>query len=212
MPADPHLSTPVYAPGTVRALLPTDHVTPATRAALLARLAPPPATMPRFLDAATFATFAAICARLVAPVEAETAAALAAQVDARLATGGGDGWRYATMPPDGDAYRQGTRGVDALARARFGVAFPALDAARQDVLLHAVQRGEVSGEPWDAFPAARFFEEVLAEVALYFYSDPLTQEEIGYVGMADAHGWQAVALDARAPHEPLPLEEGSARE
>lgn len=205
MPTDPRVSTPVYPPGTVRALLSTDHVTPQTRAALLARLEPSSDAAPRFFDPETFATFAAICARLVAPVEDAVARSLAAQVDARLAEGGGDGWRYAAMPPDGEAHRRGTQGVESLARYRFGASFHALEAAQQDALLREVQRGDVRGAPWDVLPAARFFEEVLAEVVYYFYSDPLVQEEIGYVGMADAHGWQAMALGTREAREPLPV-------
>ncbi len=205
MPTDSQLSTPVYPPGTVRALLATSHVTPQTRAALLARLEPPLDAAPRFFDGETFAVFAAVCARLVAPVENAVALSLAVQVDGRLAAGGGDGWRYAAMPPDGEAYRRGTQGVEALARTRFSASFHALEAAQQDAILRDAQRGNVTGEPWDTLPAARFFEDVLAEVAQYFYSDPLVQEEIGYVGMADAHGWHAITLDTREAREPLPV-------
>ena len=73
-------------------------------------------------------------------------------------------------------------------------------------LLHgAVQRGEAPGESWSVVPAARFFEELLAECVEGYYSAPAAQDEIGYAGFADAHGWQAVGVDQLQTHEPRSL-------
>jgi hypothetical protein len=69
-----------------------------------------------------------------------------------------------------------------------------------------VQRGDVEGGVWDTLPAQRFFEELLAEAVECYYSHPLAQEEIGYVGMADAHGWQAISLNRLEPWEPRAVE------
>ena len=191
-----------YPPGTVRALLASDLVTPGTRAVLLARLDAPPAPGPRALDAAAFAILRAVCARLVPQPERPAPIDLAGAVDGRLARGEGKGWRFATMPPDAEAYRRGLHGVDACARATFGVPFVVLAGRDRDDVLGAVQRGAVSGAEWDGLPPERFFEELLAEVVECYYSHPLAQEEIGYAGFADAHGWQAIGLDRLAPHEP----------
>ncbi len=202
MRADADAPLPVYPPGTVRALLKTDLVTPPTHAAIQARLAPSDAATPRFFDAETFATLRAACARLIPQHDRSSPVDLAGAIDARLADGKGDGWRYAVMPPDGTAYRLGLHGLDECARARFGAPFHGLDATRQDEILAATQQGEAEGEAWRRVSAHRFFEELLAEVAECYYSDPLTQEEIGYVGMADARGWQAIGLDQREAWEP----------
>lgn len=51
--------------------------------------------------------------------------------------------------------------------------------------------------------AALYFEELLALVVDIYYAHPLASEEIGYTGMADAHGWQAIGLDERETHEPV---------
>jgi gluconate 2-dehydrogenase gamma chain len=202
MRADADAPLPVYPPGTVRALLKTDLVTPPTHAAIQARLAPSGAATPRFFDAEPFATLRAACARLIPQPDRSSPVDLAGAIDARLADGKGDGWRYALLPPDGTAYRLGLCGLDECARARFGAPFRDLDATRQDEILTATQLGEAEGDSWCRVPARRFFEELLAEIAERYYSDPLTQEEIGYVGMADARGWQAIGLNQREAWEP----------
>ncbi len=68
--------------------------------------------------------------------------------------------------------------------------------------MRQVQRGRASGAAWRTLPSHRFFEELLAEVTEAYYSHPLAQEEIGYTGMADAHGWQHVSLNDLESWEP----------
>jgi hypothetical protein len=165
-------------------------------------LEPRPAAEPHFFDSLTFHTLRAVCDRLIPQAGRADPVDLAAALDERLADGACDGWRYASMPPDEDAYVRGLHGVNEAAQAQFSVDFVALDTEQQDQVLLHVQRGDAQGTTWDTVPAERFFEELLAELCECYYSDPLTQEEIGYVGMADAHGWQAIALNQRAAHEP----------
>lgn len=198
----------MYPPGTVRALLDTDHVTGVTRDVLQSRLAAltAPATPTRFFDTQTFQALRAACARLIPQSDRSCLVDLARQIDQRLADGDGNGWRYDSLPPDGEAYRRGLRGLDESADALFGQAFTALDGPRQDQVLAAVQRGDAPGEIWATMPPDRFFEELLAELCEWYYSDPLSQEEIGYVGMADASGWQEVGLNQLMPHEPRALD------
>jgi len=197
-----------YPVGTVRALMDTDLVTPPTRAALSARLDFLPPAAPLFFTADEMATLVAALGRLFADSVQPDANYLAATVDARLAGGGGDGWRYDDMPPDGAAARLGLHGLDQAARARFGADFAALDAPRQDEVLTAVQGGDVPGETWQTVPPGRYFEELLAEASEAYYSHPVAQEEIGYVGMADAPGWTRLGLNEREAREPLPMASG----
>ena len=195
----------IYPTGTVRALLPTDLVTSATRDVLQGRLDESPDALPRFFTAPEFSLLQAVLARLFADPQAPTARVLALCIDARLADGKSDGWRYDALPPDADAARRGLRGLDQTAEALSMSGFAALDAARQDAVLAAVQEGNPAGDIWKTLPAARFFEELLAEATEAYYSHPLAQEEIGYVGMADARGWTRVAMNERESWEPLPL-------
>lgn len=196
-----------YPPGSVRALLSTDLVTPPTRAALLARLAPLPSYTPRCFDAQQFGTLRAACDRLIPQAHRADPIDLAAAIDERLTASEGNGWRYAALPPDADAFVQGIQGLDETARALFGQGFVALDDEQQDAVLTAVQRGEAHGTTWTNLSPTRFFEELLTELCECYYSDPLTQEEIGYVGMADGQGWQQIGLDQREAHEPEALGE-----
>lgn len=209
-----------YPRGTVRALVETYFVTPATREVIKSRLVPddaPPLadSKPRFFDAEAFDTLRAACARLIPQAGRPHPVDLAGAVDERLANGHCDGWRYSQMPPDGEAYRRGLQGLNESARVMFGMAFYELDASNQDEVLLAVQRHEAQGQTWKTLPARRFFEELLAELNECYYSDPSAQEEIGYVGFADAHGWQAIGLNELEAHEPRAVEDappGEARD
>lgn len=191
-----------YPAGTVRALLDTDLVTRPTRDALRARLERHGAGRGHFFDPGALTTLRAACARLVLPPHREEPIDLASCIDQRLADAAGNGWRYDTMPPDSEAYRTGLAGLDQTARLRYGGAFHELEARRQDDVLLAVQRGDAEGPAWERIPAPRFFEELLTECVEFYYSYPLAQEEIGYVGMADGPGWQAIGLDQLEPREP----------
>lgn len=174
--------TSSYPAGTVGHLIAGEHVAAPTRAALEVRLAER-FTAPRWFDAAEFTTLTALCARL-APPGSHATVDVAGAIDARLADGRGNGWRYAALPPDGEAYRQ--------ALAQLGD-FAALDLATQDAAIATLQRR-----------SPQLFEELLAEVAETFYSHPLAQEEIGYAGMADLPGWSRIGLDQREDREPVP--------
>lgn len=193
-----------YPEGTVRDLLKTRHVSVATREAIEARLAEPAVIEPAFFAAAEFTTLRAVCARLIPQPDRTEPIDIAGRIDTRLAAGTGDGWRYDALPPDATMYRSMLRGLDGLARERGVDGFARLDEAGRDEILATVQRGEVQGGIWDALPAARCFEELLAEVAEIYYAHPLAQEEIGYVGMADVPAWTTVGLDAREDREPRP--------
>jgi len=130
---------------------------------------------------------------------------VAAMIDVRLADGSGKGWRFDVMPADRDAYALGLRGIDEHAHATYGAAFRSLPTVHQDEVLLDVQRATVRGAAWQRVPAARFFVELLAEVTECYYSHPLAQESIGYVGMADRPGWTAVGLDRLEAREPRPF-------
>ncbi len=197
---------PHYPEGTVRALLETDLVTPATRAALEARLAPQTDYAPQFFDADTYQLLQAVAARVFPQPDRATPIELAPNVDKRLLEGRADGWRYDAMPPDREAYRLGLGGINQAAQAGFQRPFVALSAEQQDVVIGQLAAGEAPGENWQQVPQDKFFEEMLAELAESYSAHPLAQEEIGYVGMADVPGWTRIGLNELEPREPEPKE------
>lgn len=197
---------PHYPTGTVRALLNTNQVTEATRQALTERLNAP-AYAPTFFSPDEFARLTAVCDRLIPQNDRPERIDIVAGIDHRLAAAKSDGWRYDAMPADGDAYRLGLKGVDETARALHGQAFRQLLGEQQDAVLTAIQTDDAPGETWQTLPADRFFEELLAEAVETYYSHPLAQEEIGYVGMADVPSWQRIGLDQLEDREPRAIQE-----
>lgn len=198
---------PSYPPGTTQRLLATDLVTPKTREILEARIAAyerPGAPEPRFFTSAEFATLGAVCARLIPQPDREHPIDLAGSIDQRLAAGKGNGWRYDSMPPDPEAFRRAIQGLNETANAMstLETRFEMLNESQQDAVLKAVQRGDAAGEIWQAMPSTRFFEELLTELATSYYSHPLAQDEIGFAGYADAHGWQRIGLNEIERFEP----------
>ncbi len=190
-----------YPTGTVRALLDTNQVTEATRQAISKRLTAPP-RQPMFFSADEFALLQTICERLIPQDEDAEHIDVAGGIDQRLSEQKSDGWRYDTMPTDGDAYKLGLEGVDESAQMLFKQGFQVISGEEQDRVLKAIQERQVSAEIWQKLPADRFFEELLAEAVENYYSHPLAQEEIGYVGMADTPGWQLIELNQLEDREP----------
>ena len=194
-----------YPQGTQARLMATALVTTPTRTALLARVATPPVTAPAFLTPGDFATLRAVCDRLLGQEPGDNAVDIAGAIDTRLASGATDGWRYAALPPDRDSMRRGLAGIQETARAMFGAGFLMLAASDADAVLGAVQRGQAVGDAWTTLDGRLFFEDLLASATEIFYASAMAQDEIGYVGYADAHGWQAVGLDGHDGPEPRPV-------
>jgi hypothetical protein len=177
-------------------LLASDRLTAPTRAVLRARMDRRyPA--PRLFDPAQMQTLRAVAARLIPDPDLADAVDLAGALDAEVAEGEGDGWRYADAPPD---LRLHTLGLDALNTASlsgFAKRFSELGPDEQDALLSASAAGTLESPAVDS---ARWFEELLCVLVELHYAHPLVQVAIDYDGMADAHGVQAVRL-AEVAHE-----------
>ena len=178
-----------------RRLIDGDRLTAPTREALKARLERVHGT-PRTFDPGRMATLRAAAARLVPEPDLAEAVDLAGALDAQLAESPGDGWRYADQPPDVELHRLGLEALDAAARSRFASGFAASAGEQQDELLKTAADGGLAlpGAP----NSARWFEELLSALVELHYAHPLVQVAIGYDGMADARGFQAVGLAAVA--------------
>ena len=191
-----------YPAGTVRDILDTDLVTAPTAKALKRRLRP----VERHADLLgeqNVALLTAVCMQLIPQNDRAEPVDLAATLHRDVAAGGGDGWRYAALPADGIALTMGLVGIDESARAMAGNDFVNLGSDERNRVLVSVQQGTAPGATWVKLDPKRWFEELLVAAATIYYSHPLAQEEIGYLGMADAKGWPDVGLGARAAHEPV---------
>jgi len=100
---------------------------------------------PMALASGEFDTLRHVLARVIPqlPGEDEVEIDLAARMDKQLADAKGDGWRYASLPSDLEAYRAGLLLLDEFAFAQSKFAFTLLAPEAQERLLQGVASGEL---------------------------------------------------------------------
>jgi pimeloyl-ACP methyl ester carboxylesterase len=182
--APPALPEPARVPADYAALIASDRVNPRLRAALAERAEPDdPGYAPAALDPVELALLRAVVARVLP----EAGFDIAARLDARLAGGAGDGWRFARLPPDTQAYRAGLRSLDAAARDA-GAPFLARDGAGRDALLRAAQEGrlavpEAADPRLDTEQMVLWFEDLRADAVRAYLAHPATLARLGFSGI-----------------------------
>ena len=125
------------------ALILSDRVSVATREALERRAdADDPAYEPQALSVTELAQMRALVDRVV-PQRGNVCIDLGARMDKRLGSGAGDGWRYAVLPEDAAAYRDGLATLEWHAQEQFQVGWLALDGELRDELLTKTAAGKL---------------------------------------------------------------------
>ena len=190
-----------------RALIASDRVSSRTRALLLARAEPDdPSYRPRAIGDDQLSTLRAVLDRVLPQHGA--AIDLAARIDANLAKGVSDGWRFAALPSDTDAYQAALRTLDAAA----GGAFTKLDATGQDDLLGRMAEGSLEiMEPGllSASQLKMWFEDLRSDAVRLYVSHPATLSRMGYSGIGyggDGEpkiGFHLFGIGKREAWEPL---------
>ncbi|WP_271300145.1 alpha/beta fold hydrolase [Sphingomonas sp. CV7422] len=159
-------------------LLGSARVSRRTRAAMLARLRPP---RPSDWSAAQHATIVALTGQILPDLA--DADDLARRVEASIGDGGGDGWRFDSLPPDRIAWVRGLATLDTVTGG-----FAALDRSVQADWLDRLAAGEVGcdddGRHLSPAQMALWFEDVRAEVVRSWIALPATMAAIGYDGFA----------------------------
>lgn len=171
-----------------RRLIETDSVTQPTRKVLIERSTAGEDHVPLFFAMHEYATLTAVCEAL-APSKSVPSYFVPSEIDKRLASGGGNGWRYSKMPADGEAYLCGLSELDRIALDEFGRDFTDVEKNGRIEILKHFRNGHLNAAAGPVLDQRLFFEELLTELAEIFYSHPVAQEEIGYIGFADGHGW-----------------------
>jgi len=120
-------------------------------------------------------------------------------VEARLAAGETDGWRYADMPEDGQAWRDTLGYLDADARDRCGTSFAEAAEGDRHRLIQAVQ--DLSGEDWHGLPAKHVWSLWTRYACTAFYAHPAAWAEIGFSGPAYPRGYKNIGVDKLEPYE-----------
>ena len=197
-------------PDAFARVIASGRVSKRTRAALAARaLADDLGYLPRVLSTSQLQTLRNLADRVVP--QTGRSIDLAARVDAKLAAGKGDGWRFSDLPSDRDAYAQA---LDDLA------GFGALSDHEKDTLLNRMAAGEFGGcgdaedndhrDPaWSADQMKHWFEDLRADLVRLWLSHPATLARIGFDGFATGgdgprkQGFERLAADERESWEPL---------
>lgn len=164
----------------------------------------PPA--PRFFEPAEWDCCRALCDAVMPQDDRAEPVPIAPWIDAGLADWTGTGTRYADMPPQPHAWRQGLAALDAEARARHGARFADLSRDRREALLRAVDAEETATD-WGDLPPRRFLRQaVLKDVVAIYYAHPAAMSEIGFGGPANPRGYVRLGPGRADPWEAPPGE------
>ena len=172
------------------------HWDAATAGVVEARLGPPPA--PRFFSPAEETTATALLDLLLGQDE-EPRIPVTATIDARLAEAQTDGWRYADMPEDGQAWRDTLAYLDEDAAAHCGTTFADAPEDDQLALIQAVQ--DLAAKDWHELNAAHVWSLWTRYACTALYAHPLAWNEIGFPGPAYPRGYKNTGVDRLEPFE-----------
>jgi hypothetical protein len=167
-----------------------------TAGAVLSRLGPSPPL--RFFSLDEEAVGRALFDQLLDQRE-EPRVPVLEMIDSRLAEAQTDGWHYAEMPEDGEAFKASFAALDDDAQKAFGRRFAELDWYDQADLVQAVQQLQES--QWHRLRADRVWSLWTRYACTAFYSHPWAWNEIGFGGPAYPRGYKNLGIDAREPWE-----------
>ncbi len=166
------------------------HWDDATAGVVLSRLSFPPDI--RFFSPSERAIAEALLAQLLHQLEGPTVPVVQ-MLDARLAEEQTDGWRYADMPHDGQAWRDTVAFLDEDATTRFDTGFATCARAQQAMLIQAVH--DLASEQWHGLNAAHVWSLWTRYGCTAFYSHPWAWNEIGFSGPAYPRGYKNIGID-----------------
>jgi hypothetical protein len=172
------------------------HWDPVTAGLVASRLDPP---APTSFFAGAEAACAAALVNLLTGQHDDLQIPVLAMIDARLAAGETDGWRYSDMPEDGQAWRDTLAYLDADADTRCGTAFAAAPKEQQLELIQAVQ--DRGSKDWHGLNAAHVWSLWTRYACTALYAHPLAWNEIGFSGPAYPRGYKNAGVDKLEPFE-----------
>ncbi len=156
-----------------------------TRALLEKRGQPDDEYEPRVLDRNGLAVLRTLV-RAILPMPDGIEIDLAAKLDSKLHDGIGDGWRFAMLPQDADAYRQALATLDASAQRKHGTGFATLPNDDIDTMIDDLAAGKLDTS--DGGLSAEAMQNWLAEVrgdsCQIFLTHPAVEARAGILAAA----------------------------
>jgi hypothetical protein len=175
-----------------------------TAGVVLSRIGMPPDV--RFFTPAQEAIATALCDQLLGQAD-EPLVPLVAMIDARLAAQETDGWHYAGLPEDGQAWRDTLGYLDEDTRGKFGRGFAECPAGEQQAIIQAVQ--DLGSGDWHGLDASRVWSLWTRYACTAFYSHPAAWDEIGFPGPAYPRGYKNAGVGKREPFEVADVSPGA---
>jgi hypothetical protein len=163
------------------------HWDPVTREMVLGRVHQVPEI--QFFSEAEAATLGVLCDLLTAQ-DSEPRIPVINYVDEKYEKGDLDGFQFADMPDDRDAWRLVARGLDEQAAQRADAAsFAVADGEVQRAIVSDFAEGNLEGGAWEQLSVTHAFSLVMRVVLSSFYSHPWAWNEIGFGGPAYPRGY-----------------------
>jgi hypothetical protein len=173
------------------------HWDPVTAGVVLDRLRSP--EEPNFFTPAEQAIATALCNQLLGMDDTDDRVPVAVMIDQRLAQTQTDGWHYADMPEDAQAWRDTLRYLDEDAREMFSQNFARCDQATQRALIQTVQ--DTGSKEWHGLTASHVWSLWTRYACTAFYSHPWVWDEIGFPGPAYPRGYKNTGVGLLEPFE-----------
>ena len=175
----------------------------ATRLAVHRRMRDPKAI--RFFDETEARTMRAVVERIIPQEDrAENRRVdVLGGIDERLFAGRLEGYRYADMPPDQDAYKLAAKAFEQMAQEEYGRAFHELGTMEQEKLVLSVHDAEPKSAEglWAEMNIDRFWTMLVADCCGVYYAHPWVWDEIGFGGPAYPRGYMRLEEGQPEPWE-----------
>jgi len=124
-------------------------------------------------------------------------------IDKRLYENRHDGYRFADMPPDREAFRLGFDAIEQIAHHLHSRSFVGLDPLQQNRILKSLHDGKPAAgdEIWKRMPVHRFWIMLVQDCVEVYYSHPWAWDEIGFGGPAYPRGYIRLENGSPEPWE-----------
>jgi len=159
----------------------------------------------RFFDEAEGRTMRAVVDRILPQEDraAERRIDVLAGIDERLFENKLDGYRYADMPPDQEAYKIAAKAFEQMAREEYGRSFDELGTMEQEKLVLSVHDGEPKSAKgvWARMNIDRFWAMLVSDCCAVYYAHPWAWDEIGFGGPAYPRGYMRLEEGEPEPWE-----------
>jgi hypothetical protein len=198
----PERRQPGYYPG-FNTLAQQPYWDEATRTLIRQRITKPAAI--RFFNHAEAQTMLAVVNRIIPQDDRITSHRIdvLSGIDERLFENRIEGYRYADMPSDQDAYRIAAAAFEQVAQELYGRPFHLLETLSQEQILKSVHDAQppAAHELWSKLNIERLWALLVSDCCAVYYAHPYAWDEVGFGGPAYPRGYMRLEEGEPEPWE-----------